>query len=175
LPLPAGGSAELLQADPNTMPKEAMGHKEEQMKALGAKLIEPGPVKGTATEALIEEASESSVLSSATKNVSLGYQKALYFASRFIGEVDPAKIVFELNSDFAANHMNAQERAQLLAEWQSGGITWGEFRFGLKKAGVAYEEDEKARDMIEQETPGLGQTGGNGNQPGQDPSSQEET
>lgn len=142
IPLPKDADAKLLHAEPNNIAAEAMKHKEEQMKALGAKLIEPMATKGTATEALIEESSESSVLSSAAKNVSAAYRKALFHASRFIAEVDPKTIIFELNSDFAAAMASPQERAQIVAEWQGGLITDLEARTSLRKAGVVFEDDE---------------------------------
>jgi len=126
-----------------------MKHKEEQMKALGAKLIEPMATKGTATEALIEESSESSVLSSAAKNVSAAYRKALFHASRFVADVDPKTIIFELNSDFAAAMASPQERAQIVAEWQGGLITFDEARTQLRKAGVATEDDKTAKSKME--------------------------
>ncbi len=148
--LPKEADAKLLHADPNSIAAEAMKHKEEQMKALGAKLIEPKATKGTATEALIEESSESSVLSSATKNVSAAYRKALFHASRFVGEVDPETIEFELNSDFAAAMASPTERAQIVSEWQSGLITFGEAREQLRKAGIAYEDDETAQTEAEE-------------------------
>ena len=68
--LPKDAKAEMLQAHPNIMPKEGMEHKEQQMKALGAKLIEPNFSKVTATEVLMEAASESSILTSTANNVS---------------------------------------------------------------------------------------------------------
>jgi hypothetical protein len=148
--LPKDASADLLHADPNSIAAEAMKHKEEQMKALGAKLIEPKATKGTATEALIEESSESSVLSSAAKNVSQAYRKALFHASRFIGEVNPEDIDFELNSDFAAAMASPAERAQIVAEWQSGLITFNEAREQLRKAGIAYEDDDVAKTLAEE-------------------------
>ena len=40
--LPEGATAELLQTLPNSMPHEGMKQKEDQMKSIGAKLIEPG-------------------------------------------------------------------------------------------------------------------------------------
>ena len=150
IPLPKDADAKLLHADPNSIAAEAMKHKEEQMKALGAKLIEPKATKGTATEALIEESSESSVLSSATKNVSAAYRKALFHASRFIGEVNPEDIDFELNSDFAAAMASPAERAQIVAEWQSGLITFNEAREQLRKAGIAYEDDDVAKTLADE-------------------------
>lgn len=145
IPLPEGGSADLLQADPNDMPSKGMEKKEEQMKALGAKLIEPDSAfKGTATEAIMEESSESSVLSSATKNVSDAYEKAFLFAGMFIAETTEDSIVFELNSDFAVNHLTAQERAQVVAEWMAGLTEFEEARAQLRKGGVSLEEDDAA-------------------------------
>ena len=149
IPLPKDADAKLLHTEANGIAAEAMKHKEEQMKALGAKLIEPMATKGTATEALIEESSESSVLSSAAKNVSAAYRKALFHASRFIADVDPKTIIFELNSDFAAAMASPQERAQIVAEWQGGLITYEEARTQLRKAGIATEDDKTAKSKME--------------------------
>lgn len=154
--LNAGASAEMLQAESNSLPKELMAQKEDQMKALGAKLVEPKKVQSTATEAAIAETSEASVLSSLAKNVSQAYQKALAFAGAFLGEYDPTKFIYELNTDFSVAKMNAQERAQLVVEWQGGLITWEEAREGLRKAGVAYEKDEEARALIDAELASMG-------------------
>ncbi len=157
IPLPQGGNAQLLQAEPNTMPGELMKHKEEQMKALGAKLIEPKKVQSTATEAAIAETSEASVLSSAAANVSQAIQKALWNASKFLTEVAEDAVKVQLNADFNVARMNAQERAQLIAEWQGELITWAEAREGLRKAGVAFEKDVDARKAIDAEAAARGQ------------------
>jgi len=156
IPLPQGGNAQLLQAEPNNLPKELMAQKEEQMKALGAKLIEPKKVQSTATEAAIAETSEASVLSSAAANVSQAFAKAVWNASKFLAEVAEDTIKFALNSDFSSARMDAQERAQLLAEWQGELITWAEAREGLRKAGVAYEKDDAARKAIDAEAAARG-------------------
>jgi len=147
--LPKDANAFLLHAEPNSIAAEAMKHKEDQMKSIGAKLIEPTSSKGTATEALIEEGSESSVLSSIAKNVSTAYRKALYNASRFVADVDPEKVEFELNSDFAAAMASPEERAQIIAEWQGGLITYKEARTQLRKVGIATEDDEIAKGQME--------------------------
>ena len=157
IPLPQGGSAQLLQAAPNSMPQALMKEKEEQMKALGAKLIENKKVPETATSAAIEETSEASVLSSAAKNVAQAYQKALWFASKFLGDFPEDQFVFELNTDFDVARMTAQERQVLMGEWQSGGITWEEYRSGLKTAGVAYLDDKEAQRQIEAEATARGE------------------
>jgi hypothetical protein len=102
------------------------------MKALGAKLIENKKVPETATGAAIEETSEASVLSSAANNVAQAYGKALWFASGFLGDFQEEAISFELNTDFDVARMTAQERAQLVAEWQGELLTWEEARSQLE-------------------------------------------
>jgi hypothetical protein len=140
------------------MPKEAMEIKERQMVALGAKLVEQSQVQRTATEAGQENVVESSVLSTVAQNVSSAYRKAIGFALEYMNSSD--KFEFELNTDFEIARMSAQERQQLLTEWQGGGITWEEYRWNLKRSGVAYEDDKKAKTQIENDASlNLGGTG----------------
>ena len=137
VPLPEGASAGLLQVEPNTMPKEAMDTKERQAVALGAKLVETKTVQRSATEASMDNASDTSILGQAANNVSAAYVKALEFASVFVGiEEEP---VVQLNTDFASLKMSAQERTELLKEWQSGAITDEEMRTKLTDSGVAFQ------------------------------------
>lgn len=149
IPLPQGGTAGLLQANPNTMPKEAMEAKERQMVALGAKLVEQSSVQRTATEARQEEASEVSVLATCAKNVAAAYRMALTWCGVFLGTDQEPE--FDLNTDFEIGRMSAQDRAQLIAEWQAGAIAFEEMRFNLRRANVAYLDDEEAKDAIEEE------------------------
>ena len=149
LPLPKDASAGLLQAEPNTMCKEAMDHKERQMVALGAKLVEQREVQRTATEAGQEEAAESSSLSSAVKNVSTAYTLALRWAGRFIATFADTAIEYELNSDFDLSKMTPEERSQLIKEWQSDAISFTEMRWNLTRGGVAFQKDEEAKAEIE--------------------------
>lgn len=149
IPLPAGGSAGLIQASPNSMPKEAMDAKERQMVALGAKLVEQASVQRTATEARQEEASEASILTTSAENVATAYRMALGWCGQFIGVDEVSE--FDLNTDFDVGRMSAQERQQLVAEWQAGAITFEEVRFNLRRANVAYLDDEDAKDQLENE------------------------
>lgn len=151
IPLPTGADAKLLQAEESTMLKEAMDTKERQMVALGAKLVEQKEVQRTATEASMEAASEGSTLATATKNVSAAFLWALQWAARWVGQVDSA-VEFELNTDFDVARMQPAERAELIKEWQAGAITFEEMRNGLRKAGVATEEDAIAKATIAKDT-----------------------
>lgn len=149
--LPKGGLGTLLQATANNMPKEAMEHKEHQMLALGAKLAEERTIRRTATEARQDEASETSILSSSTKNVNTAYNLVIGWAQMFVSE--SGEFTFQLNSDFDLSNMTPAERQQLITEWQSEAITWHEMRTALKRTRIAFEDDEKARKDIEENPP----------------------
>lgn len=141
--LPVGGSAELLQVQPNTIAKEAMDQKEAQMLALGAKLVEGSQVQRTATEANIDNVSETSVLSSVASNVGAAFVWALEWACVFVGV--PENVKYEMNTEFDLVNLSPQERQQLLAEWQAGGIVWEEYRDNLRRAGIATLKDDEAK------------------------------
>ncbi|HEY6020158.1 MAG TPA: DUF4055 domain-containing protein, partial [Candidatus Paceibacterota bacterium] len=162
--LPEGGTAGLLQPNPNTLPFEAMNAKERQMLALGAKLVEQRRIQRTLGETQIQETSESSILSTVTHNVNQAYQVSLRWAAMFLGAVD-AEIEYELNTDFPAARMRPEERAQLIAEWQGSAITFSEMRSQLRRAGVAFLEDEQAEKEIEENPPPVQNVpaGGNAN------------
>lgn len=149
--LPKGGTADLLQPTMNTMPKEAMDQKEHQMVALGAKLVEDRSIRRTATEARQDEASETSVLSSATKNVNAAYNEGLQDAQKFAG--GSGEITFKLNSDFDLTSMTPQERMQLVTEWQSEAISFTEMRRGLRRGRIAFQDDDVAKAEIEENPP----------------------
>lgn len=145
--LPKDGKASLLQAAPNSMPIEAMQHKEDQMKAIGARLLEPGgAAKGTATEAMIEKSSDTSILASASRNVASAYKHAFENALQFLGITD--EVVVELNDEFAAMSLNYQERQEVVAAWQSGVLSFEEVRQVYEKRGLTKHEAGDARDII---------------------------
>jgi len=149
--LPPNATATLLQAQANSLPMEAMKHKEDQMKAIGAKLIEPNTVQRTATESEIEETSEASILSSIAKNVSAAYQKAFFFAATFFSPTEEDQILIELNSEFQVMGLNAQERTEVVSAWQAGLITKEEARDVYRRKGIATEADEQAFAKISEE------------------------
>lgn len=148
--LPTGGSADLMQMDANTAASEAMDKKERQMVALGAKLVEQKEVQRTATEADIENNSETSVLSDVAKNVSAAILFGLKQCARFTGD-NPDAIEYVLNTDFSLSRMSAQERQQLISEWQAGAVTFSEMRAAMRKSGVATLDDDAARTEIEED------------------------
>ena len=154
--LPADGSAGILQAEPNTLAKEAMDQKEAQMLALGAKLIEGSQTQRTATEADYDNISETSVLSTIAKNVGSAIQWGLIYACRFVGVIPPAEgqegaVAYELNTEFDLVTLTPEERNTLAKEYQAGGITWTEWRDSLRRAGIASLSDDDAKKEVQDE------------------------
>lgn len=168
IPLPVGGTAGLLQVAANSMPFEAMKHKESQAAALGAKLIEPGGGKNTLGEAQLEEGTNTSLLASAAKNVSLVYRLALRFAAEKLYDTKD-EVDYSLNTDFPGSRLTPNERTQLVAEWQASAITESEMRAGLRKAGVAtLDKDDYKKELTESPPPQPKEATNNGGKGGSD-------
>lgn len=144
LPLPLNGAAGLLQAEPNQVAKEAMDQKEAQMLAMGAKLIEGSQTERTATEATYDNLAETSVLSTVAKNVSSAFIWALEWAAYYMIGAEQT-VDYQLNSKFDLMQLSAADRLQALKEWQSGGITFSEYRSILRGGGIATLDDNKAK------------------------------
>lgn len=148
--LPENGSAGLLQVDPNTLAKEAMDQKEAQMLALGAKLVEGSQVQRTATEADIDNVSETSVLSSVAKNVGAAIKWALEKAAAFVGA--PAEnIAYDMNTEFDLVNLSPEEIGAVIAAWQQGALSFEEMRTILRRAGYAYLADKVAKQQLDDE------------------------
>lgn len=174
IPLPTGATADLLQADPNTMIKEAMDTKERQMTALGAKLVEQKEVQRTATEASQDKAAENSVLTSCANNVSTAYRNALTYAAWLMSA--SGTIEYQLNVDFELAALTPEAVRMAIEAWQKGAITFKEMRADLRRYGIATEDDDEAQKAIAKEQidamtlaaendPQFNQSGNGGNPP----------
>jgi hypothetical protein len=147
IPLPVGATAGLLQPNPNTLASEAMVHKEKQMASLGAKLVENRSVQRTATETNFDQADETSTLANCANNVAAALTFALSWACQFTGASE-AGLMVKLNTQFDLVKLTPQDRTQLLLEWQSGAITWEEYRDNLRRGGIASLDDKVAKQRI---------------------------
>jgi Domain of unknown function (DUF4055) len=145
IPLPQGGAAGLLQANPNTMPFEAMKHKELQMVALGAKLVEQKDVQRTATEASMDQASETSTLTAAATNVFQGYRRALTFCGLFVG-AETVKLGFDLSEPLTRDVITPEQATAIATAWMQGLVDYEEARAFLKAAGWAWKDDKEVKD-----------------------------
>lgn len=159
IPLPVNASADLLQSKPNTMIKEAMDAKEDQMVALGARLIERGSATKTATQAASDSAAEHSVLSLLVSNVSEGYTQALQWIAQF--ENATGDVEYKLNQDFTQITLDANIMAGLFNAVQGGQLPQADFWQYLRDRGVIDPEktDEMIRDELQTSSAGLGLEG----------------
>jgi hypothetical protein len=165
-PLPANGTFEFVQAQPNAIPHEAMRHKEEQMVALGAQVLTQGGQARTATEADGDNAESTSVLSIAAANVSEAYTKCLGWLSRFMGAT--GEVIYTLNQEFVEQRLDAQMLAALVSAWQSGKLPDGDLWTQLRKYGLIDPEktDDQIREEISTQDPGVDlDEGGGGDGP----------
>jgi hypothetical protein len=156
LPLPMGGTAGILQAEPNSMPKEAMDQKERQMAALGARLLTRGSgdasVK-TKAEVDSDDATAHSVLSLACDNVSMAYTQAIKWAANFAkaeGEVE-----FSISTEFGAVKLDAQTMVAMMQAVQQGQMPLSDFWTKLREAGFidSQKTDEEILEEIRTQTP----------------------
>src|SRR5215217_5818078 len=158
--LPTGAKAELLEMVERTAAFAAMEHKEKQMVALGAKLVETKQVQRTATETSTDAANETSILRTVTDNVSAAYRFALEWCTIFAGERtvftdaktagdDKNAVVFSLNTDFNIATASPEEVNSAINAWQKEAITYTEMRTVLKRAKLATQDDKVAKAEIQ--------------------------
>lgn len=149
IPLPVNASAALLQTAPNTMIKEAMDAKEDQMVALGARLIERGSATKTATQSASDSAAEHSVLSLLVSNVSEGYSQVLEWIGLF--ENATGEAIYKLNQDFTQITLDATILTGLFNAVQGGQLPQADFWQYLRDRGVIDPEktDEQIRDELQ--------------------------
>ena len=138
--LPQGGTAQMIQAQSDSALFEAMQHKEAQMKALGAKLVETSKQAKTATEAAQDSADETSTLTTIANNISDAYSKAVRACGRYVGIATDGLFV-TLNTQFNFAKMSPEQQAQMVANWQGGAITFAEMRAAMVESEIATIED----------------------------------
>lgn len=154
-----GANAMLLQANPNTASFDSMKHKEEQARAIGAKLLEVGGRDKTATEAMILLGSDTATIETIVDNIEDAYRSAFMAVSDFsgAGEAD-----INLSRDFATAHL-APEELRVLMDGVFKGIIPDTIMFDrMRKAGHVEEgmTNEELREQIDNAGLGLGLNNG---------------
>lgn len=140
--LPENATAELLQAEGNSLAKEAMDAKERQMEKIGARLVSDNPsIERTALEAAQSEAVLTSSLGKITVNVNMAFNKCLHWAAQFVG-ADISKIVFKLNTDFSPKNIGLDFVNALMAQLDRGLLTVMEFREIMRHNGLQISDDD---------------------------------
>ena len=144
---PEGAAFGLLQASESNLARMLMEDKEKQMIQLGAKLIEPGQGDKTATQAEIDSADNSSILSTIASNVEDAYINCISWVNLFMNNSED--FTFELNKKFGVAQLGAQEITALVALWQSGGVSKETLLWNVKQGHRMAEdvtvEEEMAR------------------------------
>jgi hypothetical protein len=156
IPLPEGGTINLVQADPNTLAGEALKRKEEQMIAMGARLLTPGEAVKTAEQSRSETAAAHSVLSLACDNVSGAYQQALKWLCRFAGAAEDS-VEFAIDTDFVGLIADPQLAEAIMKLWQGQAIPASEKNRLFRIIGLidAEKTDEDIQEEIDAEGGGL--------------------
>jgi len=113
-----GGQFGYAQPDPNVLANDLAKNKEQQMIALGAQLISEGGGSETAEAVRSKKAADASMLAIVGVNVSNSYTKSLGWVARFLNVDFEGE--YQLNSNFFDTKLTAQERQQIVIEWQSG-------------------------------------------------------
>lgn len=132
--LPENASAALLQANPNQMPERGMEIKEQQMIAIGAKIITDSSGVETAEAAKIRFAGQNSKLSLVVSNVESAILNALEWCVMYMG--GGGENTFEMNKQFYDASVNPQ---LLVAEMQlmdRGVIAKSDLRHHMRKTAL---------------------------------------
>lgn len=153
--LPVGGQFGIEQAEPNTMVREAMTQKEEQMVALGARLIQPGGVAKTATESQGEQDNNQSILSTIANNVSNGYTQALQWMARFMNASD--EVYYTLSQEFKDRSIDPQLITALSTIYNTGTYPKADLWNVMKRINLIDPDksDEEIREELDSEIIGL--------------------
>lgn len=160
LMLPPDAQAGFLQcgADGVGAIKEAMLEKEQQMAALGARMLAPEKSQAEAAAALeIKRGGENSVLAALAGSVDIVLGAALKFMAEWVG-ANPDEASVALNKDFLPTPMDANMLREWVATWQSGGFSYETFILGLKQGELLPDnitaEDEQEK--MQSDPPALG-------------------
>ena len=118
VPLPEGGKYEFAQADSNSIPKEAMEHKEAQLTALGSRAVADAVAAKTASEILDNKAQKASDLYTLCETVSRMYESCFELFNRFTGE--NSEPVIEINTDFESSMLDMVMLNSIVSIWEKG-------------------------------------------------------
>lgn len=153
LPFPAGAEFGIAQVTPNAMSFEAMGHKQNQMLAMGAKMVDPNSaVFKTATEASINDSADKSFLEAIQENVEAAYRDVLGWMGMFTGETT---IEFSNPTDLQSYSTNPEMLGKMLEAMFAEVISKADVRDWMRKNSLAERSDEDMDGELEASPPGI--------------------
>lgn len=145
------GSADLVQAAPNSLVKEAMAMKEQQMIMIGARIITDRGGNETAEAARIRFSSENSVLGDVVKNLSEAIRVCIEWCGQFMGTEGDA--VFEISTNFYDKSIDPQMVMAYIQLQDRGNIAVSDVNEALRKAGYITRTDEEISQEVGQLDP----------------------
>ena len=160
LVLGKGGKADIVQMLANGPANEAMERKEEQMLAIGAKIVQSASTEKTAEEAKINAGAESASLNTISDNIANAFIKSLQHAADFEG-ANKEEIVFLPNKEFFPETIDPQIIAQMIMLGVDGTIAKKDIRAKLRKTELlaADRSDEDIQADLDDEGFTLNQDG----------------
>lgn len=134
IPLPVGGDAKLLQADPNSQPLGGMKHKEAQLIQLGARLITDTGSNETVDAARMRYAGQNSKIGSITTNVEEALEKCFGWSGRYMGTDEPTEI--DINKELYDRTIDPQMLMALIQLTDRGTIAETDLRGNLRRGNL---------------------------------------
>lgn len=150
--LPEGATAGMLEFSGAGIEaqRRAMLDKQDQMAALGARMIHEGKLRNEAADtARMRGRAELSLLTGTVNRVEEALARVLRTATEWLGD-DPAAVSVELNRDWVEARMRPEELSALVRAWQSGGISSATLHENLQRGEIVPPERtvEDERDLI---------------------------
>lgn len=145
--LPSGGTASIIQAQPNTLASEAMAKKETLMTMLGAMLITGSAGAKTAEQIKRENAATQSALETVIRNASDLIRSAIDKANIFTRS--QADFTFEMKPDLRVKTLDAQTVLAIVQAWQQGALPTADRNELFRSIGLV--DPEKTDDEIAEE------------------------
>lgn len=142
-----GGKAEILEPTSGGSLESALRRKEEQALSIGAELTRTDG-DSTATASRIQRGSTVATLSGVCDNISSAYTEASKQVARFNGLKDD-EISIQLQKSFFFEKATAQERAQWMAEVNSGILPVSTYYSWLRNRGEIDLSDDEIKSELE--------------------------
>lgn len=134
--------------------REALEGKERLMAILGARLLEQRLKGVEAAESIkVRQSGEQSIISSMAESVNSGINRVLRLMAQWSGFTgDEEEINIQLNKDFLAQPISAQEAMTWATVWQTGAISYETMYHNLEKGeatrpGVNSEQEKELIEM----------------------------
>lgn len=129
--------------------EKSIDKKEGRMAALGARMLQPEKAAPETAQALsIKRGGEIGALATIAGTASEGITKALKLMAEWMQIEKYNELTYILNQDYVSSSMTAQEITALMAAWQSGSISHGDYIHALQR-GEVIRPDRKSEDILD--------------------------